>query len=166
MTEVAGAEYASLLNDLIDDANKTKASLESRAGGVITTSAALVTLLVGFAAVTSASSPRHLPSSAVQSLAIALVLIVTASALAILVTAPFVYREVSTGEIERLTEQQFWIYEDRIEAMRMVARSRVKTLRWARGMNTAKGVVLVLAIAAEVAGIGLLAETVIAVMSN
>jgi len=47
MDEVAGAEYASLLNDLIDDAQKTKESLESRAAGVITTSAALVTLLFG-----------------------------------------------------------------------------------------------------------------------
>jgi hypothetical protein len=163
--EVAGAEYAGLLNDLIEDAQKTKASLESRAAGVITTSAALVTLLFGFAAITSTSS-RHLPSSAVHGLAIALVLIVTASALAILATAPFVYLDVSTREIQRLTQKPFWIYQDRIEAKRMVAKARVKTLRWARGMNTAKGVVLVIAIVAEVVGIGWLATTVIAVMST
>lgn len=166
MSEVAGAEYASLLNDLLDDAQKTKESLESRAAGVITTSAALVTLLFGFVAVTSTTTQTHFPSSAVGSLAGALVLIVTASALAILVTAPFVYRDVSTSEIKRLTEQRFWVYPDRIEATRMVARARVRTLRWARGMNTAKGVVLVLAIIAEVVGIGLLAATVIAVIAH
>jgi hypothetical protein len=162
--EVAGAEYAGLLDDLLKDVQQTKASLESRAGGVVTTSAALVTLLFGFTAVTRAAGRPQFPSFAARRLSIALVLIVAAAALAILVTAPFRYRSVGVNEMQRLTEQSLWAYEDRTEAARMVARARIGELRWARQMNTAKGLLLLLAIIAEVAGIGLLAATVIAIL--
>lgn len=163
VSEVAGADYATLLNELLDDAHKTTASLEGRASGVITTSGALVTLLFGFVAVASTTTHTLMPSSAVGHLAIALVFIVIASAFAILVTLPLVFPDVSTGEMERLTEKPLWVYADRIEATRMIARSRVKTLRWTRRVNTAKGIVLAVAMVAEVVGIGFVALTVIAV---
>jgi hypothetical protein len=67
--------------------------------------------------------------------------------------------------MERLTQERFWTYQDRVEAARMVARARVEALRWARRMNTAKGVLLILAIASEVVGIGVLATVVVSVLS-
>lgn len=75
-----------------------------------------------------------------------------------------IYKSVSVNEMQRLTDQSSWAYEDRTEAARMVARARVRELRWARKMNTAKGSLLLLAIIAEVGGIGLLATTLIAIL--
>ena len=164
--DVAGAEYARLLDALLADAASTKGSLESRAAGVITTSAALVTLLFGFAAVAAAKGAAQIPADASGSLAVALVLIVIASVLALIVTAPFVYGDVSTNGMERLTEETLWVYTDVVEASRMVAKVRVKALRWMRLMNTAKSIILVLAILAEVAGIGVLAATVVAMLPH
>lgn len=163
MKEIAGTEYTALLGDLIRDVQQTKASLESRAAGVVTTSAALVTLLFAFTAVATATGTPHFPSFAGR-LSVALTLIVTAAAMAILVTAPLPYRSPSINEMQPLTEQSLWAYEDRSEAARIVAQARVRELRWARKMNTIKGWLLLLAILAEVGGIGVLAATVTAIL--
>ena len=162
---VAGREYGKLLAELLDDAQKTKASLESRAAGVITTSAALVTLLFGFAAIATRTSQFRPSPTQLAELRFALAAIVAASALGVLVNAPLFYRTVSTTEVARLTEERFWTYADRSEAGRMVARSQVKVLRWARRMNTGKGVLLVAAVLMQVTGVALLAVAVINILT-
>ena len=92
--------------DLLEDAQKTKASLESRAAGVITTSAALVTLVFGFAAIATRTSQFRPSSAQLTELRFALGAIVAASALAVLVNAPLFYRAVSIkGRVRHLLEK-------------------------------------------------------------
>jgi hypothetical protein len=115
---VAGLEYGKLLADLLEDAQKTKASLESRAAGVITTSAALVTLLFGFSAIATRSTQFRPTPAQLTELRFALAAIVAASALGVLVNTPLFYRAVNIREVARLTEKHFWTYADRTEAAR------------------------------------------------
>ena len=166
MKDLAGAEYASLLAELLADAERTKTSLESRASSIITLSGALVTAMLGFGAIAGSNGRKpSLPAPAIGSVSTALILIVAAAGLALLVTAPLLYKDVSTTEMERLVRLEHWIYEDRSEAARMVAKARVKTLRRSRRINHGKGLLLGGAILLEVLAIAFIALSVRELMS-
>jgi hypothetical protein len=103
-----GEALNELLDDQIDDERTNKASLESRGLAVITTSGALVTLLLGLAAlVTKAQS--YTPSLGARLLLIAaLAAFLVAAALGIYCNVPRRYRELQPGSLRTLTAPDVW----------------------------------------------------------
>lgn len=154
-----------MLRDLLRDAEQSKTSLEGRATAIVSLSGVLITLLLGLIALGApVGKLSSFPRAAVGTLSTSLVLMVVASAAALLVHIPLAYQDVSEEEMERLTEKNYWDYSDRAEGARMVAKARTKALGVARGRLKWKGWLLGIAIVAEVAGMGFLAATLWSVL--
>jgi hypothetical protein len=94
-----GRIYGEFVSLQLDDQRSLKDSLESRAAGVITSSGVLVTLLFGFAAITTNTKGYRLPGTAHIPLLVALGAFVLAFALAVVVGIPFVYNRVAPAAL-------------------------------------------------------------------
>ena len=151
-----GEALVPFLDDQMSTERARKSSLEARGIAVVSTSGALVTLLLGVVA--AARGPQGfavaLPVRAV--LVAAMALFIAASLLGIYVNAPSGYFDVDPGGLRVLATPANWIRPGD-EARRQLTAARVETLVKARSRNQVKARVLLLAVGAEAVGVGLAA---------
>ncbi len=84
-----GAEYAAFLKDLLEAEEKRSTGMETRALAVVTSSGALVTLLLALAALVTRVQQARLPGFALSAAAVAAVLLVLSALCAGLANAPW-----------------------------------------------------------------------------
>jgi hypothetical protein len=145
------AVYGEFLKDQLAAQDARKASFEQRGVGVVTTSGALVTLLFGFAALSSTN--QILPNSAKKWLAASLIVFVVAAILALATNLPLPYGGPGPDEIKgRL---QLDPPKDERAAQRDIALTRANMLKDAKKKNGWKGWMLFGALLLEVIAVAL-----------
>lgn len=161
--KLAGDYYSKLIDDQLIEERSRKASLEQRAGGVITTSGAVVTLVFAFTALIKGGEGARLIGPAKVELLGALALLLAAIVLALLIGFPATYMEVDEASLEEHLEKSEWTNPDVADAQRGVATALVGIITSARRLNDKKANLLFAAVALEVAGIAALAVTAMTV---
>ena len=160
-TSAAGGVYGPELVTLLDQEKQIKASLEQRGLAVITTSGALVSLLVALAALLLGKQESSVGSTARACVVSAVVAFVLASVVALLVNSPAQYRSFSTGDLDRMLRQ--WDH-DQDDARYLVGEAHIGFLKVSMRKNRRKARLLQTAISLEVLGVGLVAFAVIATL--
>jgi len=146
-----GDAFIEFLDDQMLAERDRKSSLEARALGVITSSGLLVTLLFGVSSLVFGATGFRAALLVRALLAVAAILFVTASALAIFVNAPWGYLEVEPESLRELVAPSNWVLPGD-EARRQLTAGRLEILASARQRNQVKALVLLLAAVAEVFG--------------
>jgi hypothetical protein len=162
--DFAGEFYSKLIEDQLAEERARKASLEQRAGGVITTSGAVVTLVFGFTAVVKGSTALHIPDTARLELLVAVVLLLIAVAMALVIGLPRTYLEVEKEGLDQMVTENAWINPEAVEARRTTAEANVGIILSARGVNATKATLLSAAFVLEVLGIVSLALSAMAIL--
>lgn len=165
MSENAGAIYASLVDSQLDEENRRKASFEARGIAVITTSAALVSLLFGILGAVANSDSFELGGASRGFLITSAVLFVAAAVAGLSSNWPLKYQQVEVDNLRQLTTQQYWDGEASV-ASRRVAEVKVEVLSRARGLNRLKGRLLLMGLFVEVLAVLALAISVIAMVAS
>jgi hypothetical protein len=148
--------YAALVDQQADEERQRKAGLEARGLALITTSAALVSLLFGLAAVVTDSDSFQLTEASKIFL--------------IASTGFFVFAAVlglgsNIANLRDLTSEEYWSGDETV-ASRRVAQVRVSILARARKMNLRKGRLLLAGILVEVLAVLSLAVSVIVMVAG
>lgn len=145
--------YGSLLKDELAAQDARKASFEQRAVWVVTTSGALVTLLLALAALsTTQAETFELPQAGRTWLISALICFFFSALGAFVANLPLRYEIVTAEAIaERLEKDPPWT-ESR--ALKDIALTRVKALKSAKTKNSIKGWALAAAIGFESLAVG------------
>jgi hypothetical protein len=145
-----GSEYAAFVQELEKAQEARKTSIEQRGLAVVTTAGAIVALLFGLAGLSIRSSATFTVSHpAAHRLVVGVVLFVVAAALALLTNIPLWYR---TADYTKLSQELKGRWKDPSpEANRQVSATRLKTIQFNAGVNTAKAWLLFAAVLAEVA---------------
>jgi hypothetical protein len=153
-----GGVYGAFVSLQLDDQRSLKDSLERRAGGVITSSGALVTLLFGFAAITTHSNGYRLPSTTHVPLLIALGAFVLAFGLAVAVGLPLIHKRVDVDGLNESVGEN-WFEPDWV-ARRRVAVTEIDQFKGYLRSNRIKAMLLAGAGAAQLLALLALAVTV------
>lgn len=161
-TSVGGA-LEGLLRDLQSVESARKASIESRAISVITTSGALVTLLLGLVAVVTTKPSFTSSTTTLSLLALAALFFVSAAIIGILCNTPGNYLEIQASSLLGLTSQEAWP-KDGMNARREIAEARLGLLDNWQTLNQKKARTLSFAIAAEATAVVLSAFGVMAIL--
>ncbi len=152
MTSYAGQRYDELIREQLTEERAVKASLESRATGVTTSSGTLATLLLALSAFVSDADDFELPWIAGFLIGAAIVLFAVAIGLAVRISTPARYREAETEWLKSLPQKKFWADPEPYGAM-LTARSKVGIIEVARVLNGDKAVRLRWAINFQTAAI-------------
>jgi len=148
--------YSQFLDSLLQSEAVRKSSLEQRALAVITTSAALVTLLSGLAAISSHYRSFRILSESGHWFFASSILFVLAAIVGIVVNAPLFYGQI---ELTKKTLKDAW--DDNVsDAQAAVASARLEQLTAARHANTIKAWALLISTVFEVGAVGLLTVAV------
>jgi hypothetical protein len=150
--------YADYINAELDTQQQRKTSLEQRGMAVITTSGALVTLLFGLAALVTGVEKYTLPPATKDWLVGAVFLFVLAAIAALLTNLPLMYEYVDPDELKGAVESRW--DDDKREAQRMVALTRIKVYRATNQNNMTKGWVLAFAMTMEIIAVLCVANAV------
>jgi len=162
--DTAGSVYAQLIGEQVTEERQIKASLEQRGITVITTSAALVSLLFGLAAVVTANKHFVLPALGRVLLVLALLCFLAAAVQGIRTNWILSY-EVAVDDLKRLASPQWW---DRPSspAERRAAEVRIAILESARAANDQKAALLQQAMVCEVAAVFFVAAAVAVILAS
>jgi hypothetical protein len=156
---IAGDVYAPVLVSLLAEEAARKSSIEQRAISVITTSGALVSLLVALSVFLFGKDAKFDVSSASRlAIAVAVVLFVAAAVLALLVNSPRAYRSFSDEDVQRMVDE--W-GTNAGEARKLVSQAQAVFICQAVKKNDMKAGLLQLAVIAEVLGVSTVALAVI-----
>ncbi len=150
--------YGQFIADQVEAEDIRKTSIESRAGVVITTSGAIITLLFGLAAVVTAQDNYVPPASMRGELKAAVLLFALAIGVAVLINLPLPYRNVKPGSL-RAAIDSFWDDDTSTASMRTAA-THVKLLYRAQMLNQIKGYALLLALSLEAGAVAFVALAV------
>src|SRR5947208_16967201 len=105
-SKVAGDVYAPILVGMLAEEAARKASMEQRAISVITTSGALVSLLVALSVFLFGKDARFdVGSAARYAIAAAVLLFVAAAVMALVVNSPRAYRSFSNADVKRMLDE-------------------------------------------------------------
>jgi hypothetical protein len=165
MSDNAGAVYAALVDEQLQEENRRKASFEARGLAVITTSAALVSLLFGLTGVVTQSDSFELGGTPRSFLILSAALFVAAAVLGLSSNWPLKYQQVEIDNLRQLTSEQYWDGEGSV-ARRRVAEVRVNILARSRSLNLLKGKLLLAAILVEVLAVLALAISAVAIVAT
>jgi hypothetical protein len=157
--------YAALVDQQADEERQRKAGLEARGLALITTSAALVSLLFGLAAVVTDSDSFQLTEASKIFLIASTGFFVFAAVLGLGSNWPFRYQQVDIANLRDLTSEEYWSGDETV-ASRRVAQVRVSILARARKMNLRKGRLLLAGILVEVLAVLSLAVSVIVMVAG
>lgn len=162
--------YFDYVAEQIKREDERKASFESRAVAVVTTSGVLVTLLLGLATLAkrvekqlvlpdaSRQEQFVLPEASHQWVKWALIFFIAAAVFALLVNIPFKYQFPLVTGLQKLVD--CW-WDDSFEAaQKRVTENRLSVLRAAQRLNHLKGYLLFGAVLFEVMAVGLVARAV------
>lgn len=160
----AGDVYASVIDELLVQEHKRKASLEQRALAVITSSGVLVTFLFGFAALLRTQQQTALPAATRYLLAAALGCFLTAALSSLRVNGPVNHQPLGVKkDLRKMVTDELW-NDDEVVAKRAIAEFRVGEIdRWRDG-NGRKARQLQRASTAEAVGVLLVAAAVVLLM--
>jgi hypothetical protein len=155
--------YGQFLKDELDVQDARKVSFEQRGVAVITTSGALVTLLLGLAALSTQQTQTFtLPQTSRTWLTIALILFFVSAGAAFVTNAPLIYQAVEAESIrKRLRETSPRSAND---AAKDIAFTRADALESAKTKNSIKGWALAVAIGFEALAVGCVAVAVSAIL--
>jgi hypothetical protein len=143
--------YLGFMSDLLASEESRKASLEARGIAVITTSGALVSLLLGLITAIKGSKTFIVSASAYAPFLVGGVLFGIAATLGILANVPFLYKSVRPTSLEFAT---YNLWDDSPEdAELMVASTRIGLYASARKTNTLKAIFVIAGLTAEVAAL-------------
>jgi hypothetical protein len=157
----AGLVYGPLINAQVEDEQARKTSLEQRGLAVITTSGVLVSLLFGLGAIgVKRFETLGLPLPAMLLLIAALLAFVSAAGLGLATNRPRTYVALALEDMQRMVSLELW-EKAQEPAARRVAENRVGIIATARKHNATKASLLQWAIAAESAGVALVALSVV-----
>jgi len=162
LSEVAGFVYGGMIKDQLAEERLRKSSIEQRALSVVATSGALSTLLFGLSAFAVQSSRISLSQYQRDSLLAAVVAFLLAAVLALVVQAPFRYREASLDHVDRWKRRAAWRSLDLVEASRKEAVLGYFTIKAARRLNGYKAGLLFAAVLFDVLAVAAVAVAVVA----
>lgn len=139
MADIAhsGTAYDKLIQEQLDEERDRKKMLESKGSAVLTTAAALTTLLFGLAALVTGVEGYTLPSDARNVLIFAFVAFAISALLGLSATWPMKYIEARSEDLTRLTEPEYWNSPADIGERRS-AELRVRVMTRARNRNRIK----------------------------
>ncbi len=149
------AVYSDYIQAELEAQDARKASFEQRGLAVISTSGLLVSLLFALAALVTSRTGYVLPDGARRALYVALFLFVLAAVAALVVNAPLKYKYVKAAELRRAVTS-LWDDTEAV-AQSNVAHTRVDAYERLLARNQLKGRILIAAIGAEVAAVGIVA---------
>jgi hypothetical protein len=154
-----GAAYAEYIKDEEEHQEARKQSIEQRGVSVITTSGVLVTALFGLTALSTKKKPTfHLSHSAEILLIVALILFFLAAIAALFTNLPRSYRAVTPAGLRTAVDNRW--DESVFEAQKMIAKTRLKTIRRSQELNQVKARVLAVSMALEAAAVAFVAAAV------
>ena len=157
-----GEAYSAFIDSLNQEQEARKSSLEARGITVITTSGSLATLLFGLVALITRSEDFVLPTKAHGPLGLAVGAFTLAAVGGLLVNLPLFYKGADPAGLRGLLNH---CWEEPEAAARLrVAATKVKFLDRAQSVNGVKAWVLILAMLAEVVGIGGVAQSVVEIL--
>ena len=157
--EVSAPEVTHLIRDQLDREEATKTSLETRAGNVISSAGALVTLLFALTALVARPPDFQLPTLARVFIGGALIAFLAAAVLAIIVIRPRAYNAIDVQSLKEMTEDYAWNSPLAIGGPR-IANALIVVIDGARRANKLKARYLVSAITSEVVAVIILAMAV------
>lgn len=163
--ETAGSLYAALFEDQLKEESARKASFESRGLAVISTSAALVSLLLALAALVSGADTFDLPPEARVFLIMSCILFVAAALLGLSTNWPLAYRQLAIVDLKSLLDEKLWEGSFAV-ASRRVAEARAGVLQQARKLNRLKGRLLLAGMLVEVTAVVALAGSVVVILAK
>lgn len=135
---IAGQVYHELTRAQLHDAAATKESLERRGLAVVTTSGAVLTVILG--AVSLAGKHLEAPEGAILLGGLAMLAFIAAIVCGLIVNFPLGYRDPATSELRRLAETEaFWTGPVEL-GMRRVAGVEIDALDSARDTNGRKAI--------------------------
>jgi beta-lactamase class A len=157
--KVAGDVYAPLIEAMLAEEGARKASMEQRAISVITTSGALVSLLVALAAfLLGKNTTFHANTPSKYTLVGAVVLFVAAAILALLVNDPAAYRSFGPNDVKLMLAT--WS-SDAETARKQISTAQNDFAELAIQKNNRKARLLQAAVVCEVLGVCAVALAVI-----
>ncbi|HSV65020.1 MAG TPA: hypothetical protein VLJ59_03805 [Mycobacteriales bacterium] len=161
-----GQVLGRLVQDLVADERASKASVESRAAGLITAAGSLVTVLFAIAAFVTSRVGYVLPVPARWLLVGALTSLLAASVAAIVVNLPAGQHEIRADDLlGRIHRDEDWnAREDDVELA--LAKALAGQLVRARQVNRAKARLLAYAIFGEVSGIAFIGAAVSVILAT
>lgn len=159
----AAALTMKLIDDQLTEERATKASLESRANGVIASAGTLTTLLFALSAIITQSKDYQLPGLAKALLVLAVVAFLVAITYALRAASPATYQEVETQSLYDLSKADV-LSAPATEAEPHIAVATVRVIDGARRGNAGKAKDLKSAVQAELAAAVLLAAAVTTIL--
>jgi hypothetical protein len=151
MADHGSTVYLAFISSLLASEESRKASLEARGIAVVTTSGALVSLLLGLVAAITGSKTFVIPASAYTPLFSGGVLFGIAAALGILTNVPFLYKSVKLASL-RVATTDLWT-DTPEDAELMVASTQIGLYASARASNSLKAIFVLIALVVEVAAL-------------
>jgi hypothetical protein len=161
--EIAGPAVMDVVRDQLAQERAIKSSLEARAGGVITSSGTLVTLLLAIIGLVSGPGGVHLAATAKALIVGSLVGFLAAAVLAMLAVRPRAYSGMDRADLKAISTEGAWKAPSTYAGPR-IAGALVSLIDRSRDMNRIKAAQLGWAIRAEVGAIVFLGGAVAAVL--
>ena len=161
--EIAGPAVMDVVRDQLAQERAIKTSLEARAGGVITSSGTLVTLLLAIIGLVSGPGGVQLGAAAKALIVGALVCFLAAAVLAMLAVRPRTYSGMDRADLKAISTEHAWKAPGAYAGPR-IASALVDMIDRSRDMNRIKAAQLGWAIGVEVAAIVFLGLTAVAVV--
>lgn len=159
-----GAVVEAVVLEQLTEERQRKASLEARGLAVITSSGALVTLLLGIGALVSSKTDYRITTEARALLIVTAVAFVIAGIAGVICNVPLSYQEIDMLELAQLAAPDFWDRNGDVTAMDAVT-TRVTSIMRGRELNTLKAIALVVGLSAEVVAVATAATAVIAILA-
>lgn len=155
----AGDVYGPLMVTMLSEQAARKSSIEQRALAVITTSGALVSLLVALSALLlGKDAGLRLHAGPRAALVAAVVAFVAAAILALMANTPRAYRDFAPEDVDRMLAEWDSGGED---ALWLVSQAHADHLKRATEANEKKALLLQIAVGAEVGAVALIALGVV-----
>jgi hypothetical protein len=164
LTGSAGLVYEDLIKEQLGVERAREASLGQRGAFVVTSSGALVTVLLGLAGFAAKSGTGDIPVSARALLAASAPVFLVAAICGLGINQARRYEEVRLSALRRIVDDPaYWNTTSNATALRRSSEVRVDILEAARKFNGDKARLLAWGLAFEVAGIGLVAAGAIVI---
>ncbi|WP_305784255.1 hypothetical protein [Symbioplanes lichenis] len=160
-----GQAYLDLVADQLTHERAVRTSLEQRAMSVVTTSGALVTLLLAFANLRARGQGYVTPGAVVILLLTAVILLVTAVLAALSVNRPVAQDQIGDAELLGLTRRD-WALAAYTDVLREVTLARCDLLSSARKANARRSRALRAAVRSEALAVLMTAAAVFVVLTS
>jgi hypothetical protein len=157
-----GQTYAHFIEAELKTERDRRSTYDSRGQAVVTTSAALVTLLVALATLTRSAAPTHFPQAAVTPLVVSLAALTAAAALGMLASWNFRYAAVRVTTLSAMVRAHWTDHE--VDARNSIAAAQVVTVDSLRTTNNRKARLVAGALVAQLVALMTLSAVVLLVI--